>query len=366
MRDGMRRQGVWGATPVRVCAIGLLTAVLLGPAIPGPSLALDTHLLPSSSPAGVAASVDLRPAFHLGPGPFGLWSQGRDHAGSPSAACPPGCQGTFKRSGGTERRIRTGLHVAGAPCSALPAGERLGPTVPRYALNAAAAKTPRLPMPRRRSEDGVDAALEEDLVEVRLTVQDPRCWLTSLSDGPRVEAQVTGRIRSQRTTYEVVQIAAENGLAREMVEAIRAHPHVLWARSRDLNSHRTLALVQVRGCRACALCTQAGAVLAEVSAAAGGGLECTLIAQNRQVVRQIVTRLKLAGCSPVVRRAGAPTEKVGITARQREVLRTAVERGYFDPRRGVGLAELAQSFHVSKEAVRRTLQRAERRLARGL
>lgn len=52
----------------------------------------------------------------------------------------------------------------------------------------------------------------------------------------------------------------------------------------------------------------------------------------------------------------------GLTGRQREVLRTAYERGYFDVPRGVTPDELAAEFDLDKSTVLEHLRRAERNL----
>lgn len=89
-------------------------------------------------------------------------------------------------------------------------------------------------------------------------------------------------------------------------------------------------------------------------------------APDSRALRSLVDALRAHDCEVVVAKLNPTPQAHELTSHQREVLRAAADLGFFDAPRRVELAELARRFKVSREAVRRTLQRAERRLARSM
>jgi len=95
------------------------------------------------------------------------------------------------------------------------------------------------------------------------------------------------------------------------------------------------------------------------------GVRMSLVGPQRAIAR-VIEAYETAGVSPDLRRLGSyrgherPLD--ALTERQREVLRTAYEMGYYDVPRGASSEEIAAELDVDASTVAEHLQRAERNL----
>jgi predicted DNA binding protein len=116
-----------------------------------------------------------------------------------------------------------------------------------------------------------------------------------------------------------------------------------------------------------------GCVPQVLATGSGDSLRIRTFVADRDTLAGLVAALREVSDTVRLRRisetptATAPRETVNVsldtlTETQRETLRRAVEAGYFDTPRRTSLAELAAEFGVSKSAVSRRLQAAERHL----
>lgn len=96
-----------------------------------------------------------------------------------------------------------------------------------------------------------------------------------------------------------------------------------------------------------------------------GSVELQLLARRREVFRQLIDRLRSEGIQVNVLRV---TSSVGdahggkITVRQEEVMRKALELGYYDYPRKIRQKKLAEACGISSSALSELLRRAERNL----
>lgn len=101
----------------------------------------------------------------------------------------------------------------------------------------------------------------------------------------------------------------------------------------------------------------------------GDGLDVTLVGSQDAIAREI-GEYEAAGMTVLLERLGAyegPRDTLAVlTNRQREVIETAHERGYFDVPRTVSTADLADELDLDPSTVSEHLQRAERNLVTAL
>lgn len=219
-----------------------------------------------------------------------------------------------------------------------------------------------LPAPHKRAGGGAKPSAWEDMIEVRLSVHDPKCWTSALPGDPSVQVDVRARSVAHRTVHELLEVVGPRAATLEALDAIQAHFPAAEIRSRGLSPRRGLAFVDVRGCNACRLCESSGALLRGLALGKEGGLDCTITADNRSTMKAVLGRLTGAGLRPVVVRAGMQEPDSPLTSRQREVVRLASAMGFFDEPRRAGLGEVGRGLGVSRQTVVKVLRTAERRI----
>lgn len=112
--------------------------------------------------------------------------------------------------------------------------------------------------------------------------------------------------------------------------------------------------------------------VASIEAFEGGDLLITVTAPDREVLSSLVHALRDVGavvrldriCAVGDENAGRVLELAtdGITEKQREAVRVAVESGYYDTPREADLGDLSDSLGVSKSAVSQRLSSVESKL----
>jgi hypothetical protein len=96
-----------------------------------------------------------------------------------------------------------------------------------------------------------------------------------------------------------------------------------------------------------------------------GSVELQLLASRREVFRQFVDRLRSEGVTVDVLRLTSSVGDVDggkITVRQEQVMRKALELGYYDYPRKIRQKKLAEACGVSSSALSELLRRAERNM----
>ncbi len=97
----------------------------------------------------------------------------------------------------------------------------------------------------------------------------------------------------------------------------------------------------------------------------GEGAELSLVGEQ-STIAALLRAYREVGISPDLERLGSyagdrrPLDR--LTSRQREVLRTAFEDGYYDVPRGAGTEDIAAALELDPSTVAEHLQRAERNL----
>ena len=215
----------------------------------------------------------------------------------------------------------------------------------------------------RRRERDRDAFAEP--LEAVLRVADPQCWVSTLLEEKRPSINV---LCTQRTPAEsmidLTEIRVASGAWREVVTALVANPNVLTVSMREVAPQRTRGIVESTGCAACRIRLSSTCLVSRIARAVPGELEWSVTAPDLESLRRLVQGLRVERCIASIVMINRAPESVQITSHQREVLAAAENLGYFAVPRLAELNDLAKRFHESKEAIRRTILRAERNLAR--
>ncbi len=139
---------------------------------------------------------------------------------------------------------------------------------------------------------------------------------------------------------------------------VRCHPSVDRVSFSDSGSNRLLGIVDVRGCNACPAADDAGVVVLKTVTDGEGNLEWLVAAPGPGQLRDLLVMLRVNGCEARVTTRCRPLAPNGRTARQQEILRAALEGGYFEEPKRLTLAQLAHRLRISESVAGRLLRKA--------
>ena len=343
------------------CAIALALLPLLLVAFFAPGGAR----LPSSLPAGpelairpIAAAVR---AASLGMPPGApQWHPDVDltgHAGRPARATLVRARTELGRA--ESPRARLGFPCA-PPARAWDPSTGWSPGLHRLGTSERVAAR-RRHQRRHDSPERGPPSTDETLCRVVLVAHDPGCWMERLPPAWVGQARrLSGQRLDARTTREAVLLRLPPEHQARALATIRDLGPVAQAWSAETTPDGVLVMVDCRGCRFCETARQAGLVALGPYGGDRAGLRWQVWSTSTEALREFLIRLEAAGCHGALANRSGPTTPDGITPRQQEVLRTAVESGFFEQPRRITLAQLATRLRVSRGVVSRTLRKAIR------
>jgi predicted DNA binding protein len=147
-----------------------------------------------------------------------------------------------------------------------------------------------------------------------------------------------------------------------VVEAIKAHPSVCSVEFIPLPEGGVLGHVVTSKCAACRALTGVDCFLMSAKARSDGRVDWDLITGSEGSLKELVDRLVAEGCEVEIMRARRPEMHRPLTDRQEEILRMALEAGYYDQPKRVTIKDLAKRAGIAPSTYQEILQRAERKV----
>lgn len=200
------------------------------------------------------------------------------------------------------------------------------------------------------------------MIEALLSVRIPELWVTPITENFDIEltCQVGGS--SGRAGWGFATIRGNEELLDDVVELIRNHPSVgsVKVQARE-NGYRSL-VVDVVKCRACEVLMKSKAFMVFPVHVENGRMRWLIVTDNNKTIGSIADGLSELGCDVKIERVISLIERRVLTARQQEVIRTALSVGFFDYPRKADTIEVATRLGISPSTFSEVIRAAQRRV----
>lgn len=203
------------------------------------------------------------------------------------------------------------------------------------------------------------------MLEANLRVRIPGCWVAGLTSGGRSVRIVDRKVVDGRTMESLFELDREerDGGWPEVVHDLRAHPQVTGVRAVASDDERLLGIVRCQNCNSCRALLNSNCFVTNILSR-DGAVEWTVRFDDKRKLADLLRRLERTGVAVDIRRVSSVRGNSILTRRQAQVLRVALDSGYFDFPKGTGIEELARRLGVSKSTISEILHRAERKILR--
>lgn len=201
--------------------------------------------------------------------------------------------------------------------------------------------------------------------EATLQVQVPKCWAASLP-GDGASVHILDRKVPRGGRMEALAEISQHGDAQpwdQVIDTIRAHPSVVAARAVAFDDGRLLGIVRCKACLPYRALLSSGCFITN-TVCRRGSIEWTIRFDDRRQLRKLMQEFERAKVPAKLLRVSPTRNGSVLTHRQAQVLRLAMDLGYFDFPKAAGVAEVAKRLGVSKSTACETLKRAERNALR--
>jgi predicted DNA binding protein len=162
----------------------------------------------------------------------------------------------------------------------------------------------------------------------------------------------------------LIEINGEEKKIYDIIEEIKDHPDVCRVDISPLKDGGVLGSIITNKCVACRALTGSDCFLTSALSLGDGRVEWKLITGGEGSLVDLIDKLKSYGCEVELKSTTHLTKKTMLTSRQEEIVRAAIEKGYYDYPKKITIKELAKTFDISPSTLNEILQRGERKIMR--
>lgn len=165
---------------------------------------------------------------------------------------------------------------------------------------------------------------------------------------------------------EGVQDLAEvklNGTDPVILEkAIAELPGTDFVKASKVDMDKVIIIVGTSACGGCRSLIDSGCFLISATTDKNGWVEWKLVMDEKAQLQKLVEILRKRKINSNLISIQPVDDKESLTPRQERIIKTALERGYYDFPKRIGIRELAKMFEISTASVSETLRRGQKKI----
>ena len=201
------------------------------------------------------------------------------------------------------------------------------------------------------------------MYEAVLSVNLTQSWISKVLRQLPIQINVLDVIPFDEHGVEDLVEVKLNSTSPQILESIvKEIEGVEFVKMSTVDMDKAIMIVGTRGCGGCRLIVQSGCFLVSATTASDGWIEWKLIMNEKVQIQNLVQTLDQGGIESRLILIQPIDDKEALTARQERIIKTALERGYYDFPKRIGIRELARLFDISTASVSETLRRGQKKI----
>ena len=198
------------------------------------------------------------------------------------------------------------------------------------------------------------------MIEVRLAIQNPANWVGSLAESARVK--IVDVKERKGVVEDFVELSSESLSPEEILSHLRETAGVLSADMTKVDRNRVIGMVSTHSCPICSTFAGLNCFLISANTRDDGKMEWRLFIGGDTDLKKLCGRLDANEVKYDILEVSRHAQKKEITARQEEILRVALDLGYFEFPKRMHLEELAEKLGITPGTLSEILRRAEKNI----
>ena len=200
------------------------------------------------------------------------------------------------------------------------------------------------------------------MIEAILKIKCPKTWVSALEDELEQPIKFLECMPSGEGGRGLVQIDANGDVLNKMIEAIKSHPSICSVEVAPVKEGGVIGSIVTDQCIACKLLASSNCFMTSAKSVEDGWVEWNLISGEDSALRKFIGSLTESGCEIDLVKTKRLTKRQILTTRQEEIIKIALQSGYYDTPKKTTINKLAKSFGVSASTLAEILQRAEKKI----
>lgn len=202
------------------------------------------------------------------------------------------------------------------------------------------------------------------MIEVRLLVDTPENWIKSLnrSHSALVKIMDAKPSESERIVQDFVEISSTKASADQLIDSLNASKDIKETDLVRLGPHTVMGTITTQNCPVCSTLSGLNCSLLSAKTRDDNKMEWRLILSGNDTLKKVTDRLESQRIGYEIEGLARLNSIKDLTSRQEEIVRMALDMGYFEFPKKIKLEELSERLGVSAGTLSEILRRAEKNI----
>jgi predicted DNA binding protein len=201
------------------------------------------------------------------------------------------------------------------------------------------------------------------MYRVTLSIRPPSSWALDVASKHDVPILILDCIPHGEDGVEgLIEIDGDPEVQKRVIQTVQDHPDIIGLHLANHCGGKIMASVMASNWIACRTILKSDCYLRGARTISEGTIEWELLTKDERSLSRLLEDLAMAECQVEIRSKIAVKEPYALTTRQENIVRLALERGYYDFPRRTTARDLARCLGISQSTLSETLQRSERKL----
>lgn len=203
------------------------------------------------------------------------------------------------------------------------------------------------------------------MLEVHFLIDAPQEWIRALTKGRSSFVKITD-IRSSEesanTVQDFVEISSSKAKAKDLIGTISDSKNIKDSDLVQLDHHRIKGMVTAVDCPVCSTLAGLSCSLLSATTREDHKMEWKVLIGGEDTLKKISDRMTSKGVNYEIIGISNLSSASDLTARQEQIAKIALELGYFEFPKRIGIEELSKRLGISSGNLSEILRRAEKNI----
>ncbi len=204
----------------------------------------------------------------------------------------------------------------------------------------------------------------KNVLEAHLLVDAPENWVKAMNQGHSALVKIMDIKASEKSpgVRNFVEISSSSISADKLLSVLKSSSGIQNIDLVQLDSHRIMGAITTQHCPVCSTLSDLNCSLLSAVTTQSGKMEWKLLVSGNDTLKKVTDRLSSQGVGFKVLQVMGLHSKADLTMRQEQIVKMALEMGYFEFPKKIRLEELSKRLGISAGTLSEILRRAEKHI----
>jgi predicted DNA binding protein len=202
------------------------------------------------------------------------------------------------------------------------------------------------------------------MIEVHLLVDTPENWIKSMNQGHSALIKIMDAKLSATTSavQDFVEISSNKASADQLIDTLRSSEDIKDVDLVRLGPHTVMGTITTQNCPVCSTLSGLNCSLLSAVTRRDNKMEWRLLLSGDDTLKKVTDRLGYQCIGFEILHLAHLNDVKDLTTRQEQIIKMALEMGYFEFPKKIRLEELSERLGISAGTLSEILRRAEKNI----